>query len=160
PPSNTKPVIRARNARLLDPGRSRARSVARNSQGIQTATPVTGYWSQAIRNPQNGNTRPANQRPQGPTLQDRASRNIPRPAPQGRPPASRARPRDGGRRWPTAGKGSRPALGRWARGGPPQPTRNSKGGSRPRLSIARLNSSHGWNWRTGSIRSRLAGSYA
>ena len=42
--------------------------------------------------------------------------------------------------------------------GAPHPARSFQRGSRPRRIIARLNSSQGWNWRTGSIRSRLAGS--
>ena len=59
-----------------------------------------------------------------------------------------------------AWKGSKTLDWPLARWGAPQPLEGFQSGSRPERIIVLLNSIQGWNCKTGSIRSRLSGSYA
>src|SRR5262249_35026783 len=132
-------------------------STAQSSQANQTAELVTGYNNHTTRKPQKGKQRPANHRPQNPSPQRIASRNMPRPANHNRAAAIQPCACGNGPRYAIRWNGSNTALWLLARCGAPHPTQGFQSGNWPDRISRRLNSSQGWNCRTGSISSRLAG---
>ena len=90
---------------------------------------------------------------------DPASMNMPKPATHSRAAAIHAiDSRKGAESTRSRGRGRTPRSGRWPGAVPRSRQAGSRAATDPLASEDRVNSSHGTNWRTGSIRRRFAGS--